>query len=931
MSQDYKNTLNLPHTEFPMRANLPKREPDMLAHWDKIGLYQCVRTARKGKPRFILHDGPPYANGDIHIGHAVNKILKDIIIKSRLLSGFDAPYVPGWDCHGLPIEHRVEKTLAKKKLKVDDKEFRARCRELAKEQIEKQKNDFIRLGVLGDWDHHYSSMDFQTEANILRVLGKFIEKSYLTQGLRPVHWCFECGSALAEAEVEHQDKTSAAVDVLFSADPVQLEERLGVAVPKTTGLVIWTTTPWTLPANQAVAVHPDYDYVVVETAKGALVVAKELHSACLERYGLQSTKVLATVKGKALEHLTLKHPLYDRQVPVVCADYVTLESGTGVVHIAPAHGVDDYWVGKQYDLAMDTPVGSDGVIRDSDGVIEPTHLRKADPVILAALEQAGALLHSEEHPHSYPHCWRHKTPLVFRATPQWFLSLEAHHLSAHTIKECNRVEWIPEWGAQRMNNMLESRPNWCISRQRRWGVPIAVFIHKDSGELHPQSVELIEQIANKIEQGGIEAWFDLDPKELLGDDCEQWTKVEDTLDVWFDSGVTHACVLDTREELSSPADLYLEGSDQYRGWFQSSLITSVAYRGSAPYRSVLTHGFVVDLEGKKMSKSKGNVIAPQNIIQQVGADVLRLWVAHTDYKSEMIISDEILSRMTDVYRRIRNTARFLLSNLYDFDPHKDLLEGAQMLALDRWAVEEAQRLQQAVAKDYDQYLLHAACQKVHHFCNREMGGFYLDVIKDRLYTMHADSHGRRSAQSAIYHISHILARTIAPVLSFTAEEIYKEIPAISAPTIFVEQWYQALGELPSTYTPEQWQRIIEIRDFALKEIEGIRKQGDLGSSLDADVKVFCQAEDLQLLSSFGDELRFVFITSQASVHGYDDAPQSAVLICDGVMLQVTLAQGQKCERCWHKRVDVGGNDTHPTLCGRCLENISAPGEQRDYA
>lgn len=930
---DYKDTLNLPHTDFPMRANLPQREPKMLAHWEAIDIYRLIRESRRGRPRFTLHDGPPYANGDIHIGHAVNKILKDAIIKSRLLSGFDAPYVPGWDCHGLPIEHQIEKKLSKKKSTIENGEFRAQCRAHAAEQIERQKRDFIRLGVIGDWENHYSSMTFATEANILRTLGSLIKKGYMRRGLRPVYRCFECASALAEAEVEYQSKTSTALDVLFSANTAELGQRIKVKLQGDVGIPIWTTTGWTLPANQAVALHPTSDYVLLQTARGILILAQALVETCLERYGLRATETITTVKGKDLELLSLEHPFYPRKVPLVCADYVTLETGTGAVHIAPSHGVDDYQLGRKYGLPIATPVATNGLIVDREGVLPEVHLRKADEAIVSLLEMRNKLLCAADYEHSYPHCWRHKTPLVFVATPQWFISLEAHDLISRTARACEKVNWIPDWGGKRLEGMLQERPDWCISRQRRWGVPIAIMVDKENGEPHPDTPALIEQVAQRIEKDGIEAWFSLRPAELLGDAAKDYLKVNDILDVWFDSGVSHACVLDQRDELECPADLYLEGSDQYRGWFQSSLITSMAYRNQPPYKAVLTHGFVVDKYGKKMSKSQGNTIAPQETIGAVGADVLRLWVAATDYTSEMSISEEILTRMSDTYRRIRNTSRFLLSNMYDFDPQAHAMNGQRMLALDRWAVETAAQLQDAVEKDYNDYILHTVCQRIHKFCTVEMGGFYLDVIKDRLYTMPAGSNGRRSAQTALYHIAHILTRCIAPILSFTAEEIYRHIPGACEQSVFVERWHHNLPAFDddSLLTARQWRRVIEIRDMVLKKIESLRQAGTIGSSLDAQVEIFCASGDMDLLSYLGDELRFVLITSGATVDKLANTPQDAVKTCDDVAIRISAASGEKCARCWHIRDSVGKDSKHPSLCARCAANVSGEGETRHYA
>ena len=926
---DYKETLNLPSTDFPMRANLAQREPEMIKYWDKIDLYRLIREHHKGRKRFVLHDGPPYANGDIHIGHAVNKILKDIIVKSSGLAGYDAPYIPGWDCHGLPIEHQIEKKLKGKKDSISDSQFRTKCREHASLQIDKQKESFIRLGICGDWNHFYASMDFKTEANILRVLKEMIDKGYLKQGLRPVYWCFECASALAEAEVEYIDKTSKAIDVLFTADVQAVNQKLNINLSDSVGVVIWTTTPWTLPANQAVALHPEYQYVLVRTTQGVLIVAQDLLEDCLQRYALSAEEIIKTVQGKELEGLQLSHPFYQRNVPLVTADYVTLESGTGAVHIAPAHGADDYAVGQRYNLAMDTPVDGKGVLNDAD-ILQAIHIRKADETLLELLEKNQRLICAVDYQHSYPHCWRHKTPLAFRATPQWFLSLTAHYLTERMVREVDKVQWIPQWGNERMMKMLDSRPDWCISRQRRWGVPIAVFIHKDSGELHPRTSQIMEEVASLIEHEGIEAWFSLAPEELLGDSADQYIKVNDVLDVWFDSGVTHECVVKQREELDSPADLYLEGSDQYRGWFQSSLITSVALNDSAPYKTALCHGFVVDQEGKKMSKSKGNVIAPQTVIKKAGADVLRLWVASTDYSAEMVISEEILSRMTDTYRRIRNTARFLLSNMADFDPHKDLISGEQMLELDRWAVKTANQLQKDIAKDYQAYTFHSASQKIHRFCALDMGGFYLDIIKDRLYTMPQDSRGRRSAQSAMYHIVHILARAIAPILSFTAEEIYSRIPGERQASIFVELWYDVGEDVKTEWTTEQWGRIIAIRDLVLREIETARRQGHIGSSLDSEVQIFCNEDDLRLLETLKNELKFIFISSKASIHPLASAPSQADCN-EEIGVLVIPSGGEKCRRCWHYSDTLGDVSEHPNICVRCIANISGDGEERLYA
>ena len=932
MANDYKDTLNLPQTTFPMRANLAQREPQTLARWQDIGLYRRLREARKTRDKFILHDGPPYANGDIHIGHAVNKILKDIVVKSKLLDGFDAPYVPGWDCHGLPIEHRVEKELGKPADEAGAARFRKRCREYADAQMQRQRRDFIRLGVLGDWQRPYLSMDFQCEADILRTLGALMQKGYLRRGEKPVYWCLECGSALAEAEVEYRDKTSRAVDVLFAvADGEDLRRRLGGAAGEARGVAIWTTTPWTLPANHAVALHPDLDYVLLDGDGGGLVVAESLAETCAARYGLQPpTAAARRFKGAALEGLKLRHPLAARDVPVVSGEHVTLEAGTGAVHIAPAHGLDDHLLGLRYQLPSDTPVGGDGKFSAAADSLAGKHIRKADGDIVAALERRGTLLHAEDHRHSYPHCWRHKTPVISRATPQWFIVMDHQDLLQRTLTACAGVRWAPAWGRARMEGMLQSRPDWCVSRQRHWGVPIALFVGKKDGKPHPRTSELIEQVARRVEKAGVEAWFELDARTLLGDEARDYDKVTDTLDVWFDSGVTHACVLDRRDELECPADLYLEGSDQHRGWFQSSLITALAYRGGAPYRGVLTHGFVVDAAGQKMSKSKGNVVAPQQVIERFGADVLRLWVAATDFSGEMAISDEILKRITDAYRRIRNTARFLLANLHGFEPAHHALPAARLLALDRWAVAAAARLQRDIENDYREYAFHRIVHRIHNFCSTEMGGFYLDIIKDRLYTTAADGVPRRSAQTAMHHIALALVRWIAPILSFTAEEIHRALPGERRESVLLCEWHTELFDLDDrdALSMDEWRRIIEIRGAVAGVLEELRRDDKIGSSLDAEVEIFCDGDDRRVLEELREELRFVLITSRAAVRPLAASPADAAGISPALKLRVVNSTGMKCRRCWHRRGEVGGKRD---LCDRCVSNVEGGGEVRRYA
>jgi len=939
MTMDYKKTLNLPNTAFPMKGNLAQREPERLKKWNETGLYQKIRQTCTGRHLFILHDGPPYANGEIHIGHAVNKVLKDIIIKSKTLSGFDAPYVPGWDCHGLPIELMVEKKIGKAEAKVSSAVFRKACREYAGKQVNIQKEAFIRLGILGDWDNPYLTMDFTFEANIVRSLGKILSKGHIVKGAKPVHWCTDCGSALAEAEVEYEDKHSPAIDVRFQV--IDEAGFIGLChhVPEHEGqgplsVVIWTTTPWTLPANQGVALNPELDYAVVQCATERLVVAEALLKDAMLRYGVESYHVIGYCKGLALEHQLLQHPFYDRKVPIILGDHVTTEAGTGAVHTAPGHGQDDYVAGLKYGLPVDNPVGADGVFLPSTELFAGEHVFNANAHVLEVLEANGKLVHHHAILHSYPHCWRHKTPIIFRATPQWFISMDKNKLREQALNEVKRVEWIPEWGQARIESMMEGRPDWCISRQRTWGVPITFFVHKETGELHPRTGELIEQVAKRIEQKGIEAWFELDATELLGAEAAHYEKTSDTLDVWFDSGVTHACVLDKRAQLTFPADLYLEGSDQHRGWFQSSLLASTAMNGVAPYKAVLTHGFTVDAEGKKMSKSKGNVVAPQSVMKDLGADVLRLWVASTDYRGEMSVSNEILNRTSDGYRRLRNTARFLLSNLDDFDPAKNLVDTNDLLALDRWVMDRAFALQEEVKTAYETYQFQHIYQKVHHFCVIDLGGFYLDIIKDRQYTAKADGLARRSAQTAMYHVLEALTRWLAPIISYTADEIWQYMPGERSESVFLETWYPGLVKLDtdSALTREFWQQVMAVRIAVSKELEKIRAKGDIGSSLNAEVELYCKPKFFDALNQLADELHFIFITSNASVMAEQFSPEDAIQTeIEGVKLKVIVSGHKKCVRCWHQRYDVGEHADHPELCGRCVENVAGAGEHRQYA
>ncbi len=927
---DYKATLNLPDTPFPMRGDLPKREPGWVAQWQEKQLYAALRQACAGRPRFTLHDGPPYANGDIHIGHAVNKILKDIILKAKTLEGFDAPFVPGWDCHGLPIEHQIEKQHGKH---LEGNVVRRLCRDYAAQQVERQKKDFIRLGVLGDWDTPYLTMNFEAEANEIRALGKIWEKGYLYQGLKPVNWCLDCGSALAEAEVEHEDKTSPAIDVAFPVHPnhiAKLAAAFGLSHPvKEAAAVIWTTTPWTLQANEAVSVHPDLTYDLVSTAKGALILVHELASACLERYGLEG-EFLGACPGAALEHLLLQHPFQARDVLIICGTHVTTEAGTGLVHTAPAHGVDDYNVGRKYGLPVNNPVGGDGRFLANTPALESAPLAgltvwEANPKVLEELEARGTLLKAEKIRHSYPHCWRHKTPIIFRATTQWFIGMDKRSLESEpTLRHqaevaVDKTQFFPTWGRARLEGMMKTRPDWCISRQRNWGVPIPFFLHRETGVLHPRTAELIETVAQRVEQGGIEAWFALDAAELLGDEAAQYRKLGDTLDVWFDSGTTHWHVMrgSHADSHNYPADLYLEGSDQHRGWFQSSLLTGCAIDGRAPYKALLTHGFVVDGNGHKMSKSKGNVIAPQEIMGKYGADILRLWVASTDYAGELSISDKILQGVIDSYRRVRNTLKFLLANLSDFDPAQHTLPPSEWLEIDRYTLHLTQRFDAEVRAAYTDYEFLRVAQALHSFCAETLGGFYLDILKDRLYTTGVDSKARRSAQSALHVITRSLVQAMAPILSFTAEEAWAFLPGRGA-TEHDSVFFSVMRN------PEQgndaglvarWNALLSFRPTILKALETARESKAIGSALQAELEIAAEGALHDHLTALGDDLKFVFIVS-------------AVRLTRGAeAVTVIPSPHTKCERCWHVRADVNSDG----LCGRCESNLSGPGEVRTYA
>ena len=943
-----KYPVNMTDTPFPMRGDLAKREPGWVKAWQDKKVYERIRKAAAGRPKFILHDGPPYANGDIHLGHAVNKILKDMVVKSRTMAGFDAPYVPGWDCHGMPIEIQIEKLYGKN---LPTAEVLQKARAYALEQIDRQRAGFIRLGVLGEWDNPYMTMAYGNEADELRALGKLLDKGYVYRGLKPVNWCFDCGSALAEAEVEYQDKRDPAIDVGFPfAEPEKIAAAFGVThLPTTLGfIVIWTTTPWTIPSNQALNVNPEVTYALVQTERDGqpllLILAQDLVESCLQRFKLEG-QVIATATGDKLEGMRFKHPMfasdpfYDRSSPVYLADYVTTESGTGVVHSAPAYGQEDFQSCKAHGMKDDEilkPVMGDGRFASSLPLFGGMTIWEASKPICSALTDAGALFELKMFDHSYMHCWRHKTPIVYRATSQWFAGMDITPKDGGpTLREAalagiDKTQFFPDWGQARLHGMIENRPDWTLSRQRQWGVPMAFFIHKETGALHPRTPELLEQVAQLIEQGGIDAWQTLEARTLLGDDADTYEKNKDTLDVWFDSGATHQTVLrgSHAQQSQFPADLYLEGSDQHRGWFHSSLLTSSMLNGEPPYKALLTHGFTVDEHGKKMSKSLGNTMAPQKISDTLGADILRLWVASTDYTSELSISEEILKRVTESYRRIRNTLRFLLANTSDFDPAQHAVPVAELFEIDRYAIASMAALQKDIGAHFERYEFHPVVSRLQNYCSEDLGGFYLDILKDRLYTSGVESTARRSAQTALWHIAHSLLRVMAPVLSFTAEEAWavfagQQAYADSDETIFT----QTLWTFPELPDGEQllakYALLREVRADVTKQLEELRASGAIGSSLQAELTVRAFGAKHALLASLEDDLKFVFITSQARVEQAANETEEAV--------QVTPSEAPKCERCWHYRRDVGQHHEHTGLCGRCVSNLFGAGEARRFA
>ena len=922
MTINYRDTLNLPQTELSMKAGLPKKEPEILDFWNDIGLYKKIRQQNLNNKKFILHDGPPYANGAIHLGHSVNKILKDITIKSKTLQGLDAPYVPGWDCHGLPIELNVEKKHGKRSELVQNKKmFQEACKEYALTQIESQKKDFIRLGVLGEWDNPYKSLDSSFEANAVRALGRIYEAGHIEKGEKPVHWCQDCGSALAEAEVEYQDKTSKSIDVAFKANEQSLKklnEVFATNIVDGISFVIWTTTPWTIPSNVAVCINPELDYALIKLDGEHLVIAEAMIELCMERWGTTSELVSKTL-GKNLVDISLIHPFIERNSELLHGDHVTTEAGTGCVHTAPAHGLDDYFICKKHGIETFKALNSKGFFKEEFEFIAGLPASKADPLVIEKLNEVKALVNCEDFHHSYPHCWRHKSPLIFTSTAQWFISMNKSGLLNEALQSISGVSWEPSWGEQRIEGMLTDRPDWCISRQRNWGVPITLVVHKESGAIHPNQSELFKQFANLIEENGISSWESLDLNEFI-DDGDSYIKITDSLDVWFDSGVTHFAVSEQRFEEGIVADLYLEGSDQHRGWFQSSLLTSIAMNGRAPYKAVLTHGFVVDENGRKQSKSLGNVVSPQKVWDSLGADILRLWVASADFRSEMVASDEILKRVSDQYRRIRNTFRFILGNLNDFDESKKILFEDQ-IELDKWIVLETSKLQEDVLKLYESYSYHNVVQKIHNFCVNELGGIYLDIVKDRLYTCKDSSHARQSCQTSLNYVLNTMVRLTAPILSFTSEEIWQTHPSLKGQneSIFLSKYFESKQEGECVISSSDWARIFEIKDIVNQSIERLRNENKLKGSLDSNVIISANEEDKSILDKLGSELHFVFISSKASV-------------IDGDTLSIEIDQmsDNKCTRCWHRDSTVGESKDHPEICSRCEENIDQSGESRSF-
>ncbi len=930
MPVDYNKTINLPKTDFPMRAGLPKREPGFLEEWKEDGVFEELLKINADKPKYVLHDGPPFSNGNIHMGTALNKVLKDFINRYKAMSGYYTPYKPGWDNHGMPIESAIIKAHRLDRNKMTIPEFRDRCREFAQSFVDIQMEQFIRLGVLGDWENPYLTMTPEFEKEEVKVFGEMYRKGYIYKGLKPVYWCSHDETALAEAEIEYFDDPVESIYVKFQVTD-DLGRFAGISDIEKLYFVIWTTTAWSLPGNLAIALNPSEEYALARIPSGeTFIMAKALIDKVMNFAGYDEYEIIHTFEGKQAEGMKARHPFLDRESLLVLADYVTMDSGTGCVHTAPAHGIEDYESGRKYNLPEITPIDDRGYMTAEAGQFEGLFYEKAADAITEHLRETGALFADEKLVHSYPHCWRCKEPVIYRATSQWFCSVEA--IKDEAVAACRAVKWIPAWGEERIISMIRDRADWCISRQRTWGVPIPFFVHKDTNELHPRTPELIEDVAKLIEQEGIDGWYNREAKDFIGDDAEHYNAVRDTLDVWFDSGTTHYAVLREREELQDPADLYLEGSDQHRGWFQSSLLTSIAINERAPYKGLLTHGFVVDEKGRKMSKSLGNIITPQDIIKDMGADGLRFWIASADYRYEMTAGKEIFSRASDGYRRIRNTLRFLLANLNGFKPSTDALPVDQLIALDQYILQRAAEVQKTIQQAYEDMNFHIVTSALTNFCINDLGGFYLDIIKDRQYTTKADSQARHSAQTALYHLVQAFVRWMAPILSFTAQEAWPLIPEQSEKYVFTAEWYEIpVASEANMLAEAEWQTLIAVKSAVNKFIEAARTAKTVGSNLSAKVELWASDELKAVMDKLGDELRFVLITSQVIVNGFD-AAQGEASDLEGLNVKVSAADGEKCVRCWHVLPDVNTHSAHPGLCSRCIINLpTGQGEERKYA
>jgi len=930
---NYKKTLNLPYTDFPMKANLSFKELDFLKDWEKENLYQLIRQSRRKEKKYILHDGPPYANGDIHIGHAINKILKDIIIKYKILDGYDAPYIPGWDCHGLPIELQVEKKYGKSKNKFMDNIFRKKCRIYAQSQVDKQMKSFKRLGILADWKNAYLTMSYQYESKVLYILASIFEKGYIKKGFKPVHWCTKCESALAEAEVEYQEKNSDSIYVKFYIKSIKKISQIFKKNIEIASAIVWTTTPWTLSANLAVAINADINYVLIDIQKKSekFIIAENLVKSFIQLTKCSSFLILAKCKGYLLENILLKHPFNSYNVPIILGKNIKCDIGTGLVHIAPAHGVEDYKISLEKKIKFQNIVQYNGVFLSDVFLVGGKYYSDANSIIVNFLKKHKKLWYYEKYKHSYPYCWRHNIPLIFLSTPQWFIIMNDKFLTNIAIKEIEKISWIPKWGFNRIKKMIENRPDWCISRQRKWGTPLPLFIHKKTGNLHPNTVQLIRKIASKVAKGGIEAWFESKISDFLEkNDQKKYDIIYDTLDIWLDSGISfHSVLIEKKLPL---ADLYLEGSDQYRGWFHSSLLSAIATIGTAPYKSVLTHGFIIDENGKKMSKSLGNIVSVEKLVQKYGADILRLWTASIDYRSDIIFSESMIKSTIDIYRKIRNTIRFLLANLKDFCPESDLINTEDMVLIDQWAIEKTLSFQKEIRKLYDSYLFHLVVKKIYEFCSLDMGGFYLDIIKDRQYTCKKFSKIRRSCQSVLYHILEAMVRWITPILSFTANEIWKKIPGKrSVQWVFLDKWYKNLSKIPinSHIQMYEWDFFITLRNIVNQAIENKRKKNEIGSSLDIHVILYLKKEKRILLKKLGKELKFLLITSDVKIKKYNSFVGEKTALED-IKIDIFISNYKKCKRCWHRVKNIGSNIDYYDICGRCVENLFQDGEKRFY-